>query len=205
MATGEELLRFFKWRLDASDRQGAEDDADQLESFAARAREVRDGVNFVLQNGLNEGAEEALSAMAEQDMGDFCVMVDLAQGIPLPGVDALDEDTSEHLREFLDHEPWHSLMVDNDVTVAIAMLEDVAARAVEGPWYRVSPNMARVVAAVLDQANSEQLQRLVGEVNALSERTGVHLPSDAALIVENLVHSNAERLGVRPPDVRFRD
>ena len=201
MATGEELLAFFKWRLDAIDQHQQRDDQQLLESFASRAQEIADSVRFVLQSGLSGGAEESLGAMAEQDMGDFCIMVDLAQGVPLPGVSALDKDTSEHLREFLDHEPWHSLLVDNDITVGIAMLEDVASRADEGPWYQVCPNMARVVAAVLDQANAEQLQRFAGEIEALGKRNEVALPRDAAAIIENLVHSNAERLGIKPPGI----
>lgn len=199
MATGEELLEFFKWRLDALDQHQRSDDRRLLESFAARAQEIAEGVSFLLQGGLSAGAEESLGAMAEQDMDDFCIMVDLAQGVALPGVPPLDKDTGEHLREFLDHEPWHSLLVDNDITVAIAMLEDIASRADEGPWYRVCPNMARVVAAVLDQANAEQMQRFAGEIAALGKRNELELPRDVATIVDNLIHSNAERLGIKPP------
>lgn len=199
MATGEELLQFFKWRLDAIDQHQQSDDRQLLESFASRAQEIADSVRFVLQGGLSDGAEESLGAMAEQDMGDFCIMVDLAQGVPLPGVAPLAKDTGEALREFLDHEPWHSLLVDNDITVSIAMLEDIASRADEGPWYQVCPNMARVVASVLDQANAEQLQRFVGEIEALGKRNELELPRDAAAIVDNLIHSNAERLGIKPP------
>lgn len=81
-------------------------------------------------------------------MGDFCIMVDLAQAVAIPGVEPLGKDTVEHLREFLETEPWHSLLVDNDVTVA---------------------------------------------------HTGVRLPDDVLALVANLVHSNAARLGVRPP------
>ena len=200
MATEEDLLRFSNWRLNVHDRPGAADTAIS-DAFAQRAAEVRESVEFVLNNGLNEGAEMSLGTLAEEDMSDFCIMVDLAQGLAIPGVEPLGKDTAEHLREFLETEPWHSLLVDNDVTVAIAMLEDVAVRADEGPWYRVCPNMVRVMAAVLDEVNAEQMQRLVGEIEALHEHTGVRLPDDVLALVANLVHSNANRLGVRPPSL----
>ena len=93
------------------------------------------------------------------------------------------------------------MLVDNDITVAVAMLEDIAVRTNEGPWYRISPNMARVIAGVLDQANAEQLQRFVGELHALKQRTEVELPGEVSTIVDNLIHSNAERLGIRPPAI----
>ena len=201
MATGEDLLRFSNWRLNVHDRHGADADTAISDAFAQRADEVRESVEFVLSNGLNEGAETALGTLAEEDMGDFCIMVDLAQGITIPGVEPLGKDTAEHLCEFLETEPWHSLLVDNDVTVTIAMLEDVAVRADEGPWYRICPNMVRVMAAVLDEVNEEQMRRLVGEIEALHVRTGVRLPADVLALVENLVHSNAARLGVRPPSL----
>ena len=59
--------------------------------------------------------------------------------------------------------------------------------------------MARVVAAVLDKVNAEQMQRFVGEIEAVKSRTGVTLPDDVLDLVMNLVTSNAERLGIRPP------
>jgi len=199
MATGEELLRFFSWRMDNRDRQQVAEDSEQFEAFADRARDLRDEVNFVLASGLNEGAEASLSAMAEQDMGDFCTLVDLSERIPLPGVEPLEKDTAEHLREFLDHEPWRSLRVDNDITVAVAMLEDVAVRADEGPWYRICPNMARVVADVLSQANAEQVQRFVGEIEAACLHKGLRIPQDVASLVGGLVHGAARELGMKPP------
>ena len=201
MATGEDLLRFFNWRQNVHDHQVADTDTALSDAFAQRALEVRESVEFVLNNGLNEGAETALGTLAEEDMADFCIMVDLAQSVTIPGVEPLGKDTAEHLREFLETEPWHSLLVDNDVTVAIAMLEDVAVRSDEGPWYRVCPNMVRVLAAVLDEANAEQMQRLMGEIEALRARTGVQLPDDVLALVQNLVHSNATRLGIRPPSL----
>ncbi len=201
MATGEEMLRFFNWRLNVRDSHQVAEDAALSDAFSQRAVEVRESIEFLLDNGLNEGAEAALGSLAEQDMGDFCIMVDLAQRVAIPEVEPLRKVTAEHLEEFLETEPWHSLLVDNDVTVAIAMLEDVAVRVDEGPWYRVCPNMARVVADVLDKVNAEQMQRFVGEIEALKSRTGVRLPDDVLDLVTNLVTSNAERLGMRPPSI----
>ena len=201
MATGEEMLRFFDWRLKVRDSHQAAEDAALSDAFSQRAVEVRESIEFLLDNGLNEGAEAALGTLAEQDMGDFCIMVDLAQRVAIPEVEPLRKVTADHLEEFLETEPWHSLLVDNDVTVAIAMLEDVAVRVDEGPWYRVCPNMARVVAGVLDKVNAEQMQRFVGEIEALKSRTGVRLPDDVLDLVTNLVRSNAERLGMRPPSI----
>lgn len=37
------------------------------------------------------------------------------------------------------------------------------------PWYETSPNLIRVTAQVLDRANAKQVQRFVGELNALGE------------------------------------
>ena len=201
MASGEELLRFLNWRLDLLDRHQREVDAALSEEFSQRAGEVREQLVFLLENGLTEGAEASLAAVAEQDMGDFCIMVDLAQGVAIPQVDPLDRGIVEPLQEFLNHEPWHSLQVDNDVTVAIAMLEDVAARADEGPWYRVCPNMVRVVARVLDQVNKEQMQRFAGEIEAIHKRSGLQHPADVKALVQNLLQSNSIRLGIRPPEL----
>ncbi len=201
MASGEELLRFSNWRLDLLDRHQREVDAALSEEFSQRAGEVREQLVFLLDNGLTEGAEASLAAVAEQDMGDFCIMVDLAQRVAIPQVDPLDRGIVEPLQEFLNHEPWHSLQVDNDVTVAIAMLEDVAARADEGPWYRVCPNMVRVVARVLDQVNKEQMQRFAGEIEAIHKRSGLQHPADVKALVQNLLQSNSIRLGIRPPEL----
>ena len=162
---------------------------------------MRERIVFLLENGLNEGAEASLAAMAEEDMGEFCIMVDLAQGVSIPGIVPMQKETAEHLQEFLDHEPWHSLQVDNDVTVTIAMLEDVSVRADEGPWYEICPNMARVAAATLDQVNKEQMQRFAGEISAIRERTGVGPTQDVMALLQNLIHANATRLGMKPPEM----
>lgn len=197
------LVRFWTWR-DSIHRRLAEthvDDASHHEAFVMRAQELRDEIEFLARNGLNEGAEEALGTLAEQDMADFCIMVDLASDVSMDGVEPLDAETRLHLSEFLDNEPWHSLAVDTDMTVALAMIEDVAADASDRPWYEASPNLMRVTARVLDQANAEQVRRFAGELNALHEASGTSVPPDAAEIIGYIVRQAANRLGLRPPEL----
>lgn len=198
---GGGFVRFWAWRDDLHQRLAStrEEDAARRAAFVARAQELADEVAFVLGNGLTEGAVEALSALAEQDMADFCIMVDLAAAVSIAGVTPLAPEVRLHLEEFLDDEPWHSLMVDNDLTVAVAMVEAVAAAGDEVPWYEASPNLVRVTARVLDQANAEQVQRFVGELNALGEASGARLPNDAAEILQYIVRGAAQRLGIEPP------
>ena len=201
------LVRFWTWRDGLHQRLAAthDEDAAHHEAFVARARELRDEIEFLARNGLNEGAEVALGTLAEQDMADFCIMVDLAADVSIDDVVSLDPETRLHLAEFLDNEPWHSLMVDTDMTVALAMIEDVAA-GTEGPasgraWYEVSPNLMRVTARVLDQANAEQVRRFAGELNALHEASGNSVPRDAAEIIGYIVEQAAARVGLRPPEL----
>lgn len=199
--TSGRFVRFWAWRDDLHRRLAAtrEEDAAHRAAFVARAQELADEVAFVLGNGLTEGAVEALSALAEQDMVDFCIMVDLAAAVSIAGVTPLAPEVRRHLEEFLDNEPWHSLMVDNDLTVALAMVEAVAAAGAEVPWYETSPNLIRVTARVLDGANAEQVQRFVGELNALGEASGAPIPNDAAEILRYIVRGAAQRLGIEPP------
>ena len=107
----------------------------------------------------------------------------------------------EHLAKFLDHEPWHSLMVDTDLTVALAMYESLAIREDNLPWYEVSPNLVRITARVLDQANAEHLQRFAGELQTLHDRHAGELPQEVAELVRYLVASAAQRLGIEPPSI----
>jgi hypothetical protein len=193
----DNLISFWTWR-DLTHQQ-ANEDGETAAAFAERAAELRDELEFLLNGGLSEGAEEALGALAEQDMSDFCIMVDLSQEKDLPGVEALAPDTRETLQKFLDHEPWHSLMVDTDLTVALAMYEDLAIREDNLPWYEVSPNLVRITARVLDQANAEQVRRFAGELQALHQRTALELPAEVAELVRNLVATAAHRVGIEPP------
>lgn len=196
----DNLVSFWTWR-DLTHQQAAYDDAESAQAFTDRANELRDELEFLLGGGLSEGAEEALGALAEQDMSDFCILVDLSQDVGLPGVTPLSRATREHLGQFLDHEPWHSLMVDTDLTVALAMYEDLALREDSLPWYEVSPSLVRITARVLDQANAEQLRRFAGELEALHARTGLDLPREAADMVAYLVANAAKRLGIAPPSI----
>ena len=117
--TGLRAWRDFYRRLHVE----SEADREQATAFAERAAEVRIEVEILLRNGLNDGAKDALGTLAEQDMVDFCIMVDLSEGVAMPEVEPLDDETRLHLNEFLSDEPWHSLAVDTDMTVALAMLE----------------------------------------------------------------------------------
>ena len=199
---GGRFVRFWTWRDDLHRRLAAtrQEDAAHRAAFAGRAAELAAEVAFVLGNGLNEGAVQALEALAEQDMADFCIMVDLAAAVAIDDVPPLDAETRLHLAEFLDNEPWHSLMVDHDLTVAVAMVEAVVAAG--AAWYETSPNLVRVTARMLDQANAEQVQRFVGELNALGEATGTRIPDDAAEILDYIVSAAARRLGIEPPRLR---
>ena len=199
MPSANHLIRFWTWR-DLTHQQVAHDD-DDAAAFTERAEELRDEIEFLLSGGLSEGAEEALGALAEQDMSDFCIMVDLSQEMDLPGVTPLADTTRKHLEQFFDHEPWHSLMVDTDLTVALAMYEDLAMREDNLPWYEVSPNLVRVTARVLDQANAEHLQRFAGELEALHDHSALELPPAVAELARYLVDSAAHRLGIEPPSI----
>ena len=116
-----DLVRFWTWRDNIHQRLAStqrEDEAHHA-AFVARAYELRDEIEFLARNGLNEGAEESLGTLAEQDMADFCIMVDLSADVEIEGVAKLTHETRQHLQEFLDSEPWHSLTVDTDLTVAL--------------------------------------------------------------------------------------
>src|SRR5262249_4572691 len=129
VAMAIEGLDILKWR-------GAKppDDRVVAEEFATRAGEVRTQASFLLGGGVTDGAVEALGALAEEDMVDFCILVDLAAGMQIAGVAPLDAQTQRNLGEFLDREPWRSLAVDNDITIALAMIEDVLAGGAGTPW-----------------------------------------------------------------------
>ena len=150
-------IEILKWR---ETRARAEADAEVAERFRTRAAEVRDEVNFLLASGLNEGAVEALAAFAEEDMVDFSIMVDLAAEA-IKEVEPLNETTREHLAEFLDEEPWHSLAIDLDITVVLAMIEDVLQHS--GRWYESSPRLPVTLAVLMDRVNLEQFRRFEAE------------------------------------------
>ncbi len=195
-------LRFWTWReFNRKMHAARETDEAQAEEFAQRAEEVSEQVNFLLGAGLSEGAEEALNALAEGDMTDFCIMVDLAEPVDIPGVAPLAEDIRKQLHNFLDAEPWHSLVIDNDITVTLASLDAIGANATNRPWYEQSPHLIEHMARLLDAVNKEQLIRLVGEYNALAERDHLHLPTELGSVFESLVHNACQRLGMPKQEI----
>ena len=190
-------LRFWTWRdLNRRMHQAQTEDEERAEEFAQRATEVREQVVFLLSAGLSEGAEEALNSLAEEDMTDFCILVDLAEPVSIEGVEPLSEDVRKHLHNFLDGEPWHSLVIDNDIIVLLASLDAIGSNATNRAWYEQQPHLVELMARLLDQVNKEQLIRLVGEFNALAERDHLHLPAEVASVFETLVHNANQRLGM---------
>ncbi len=190
-------LRFWAWRDQNRRMQNARKaDAEQAEAFAEQAQAIREKLNFLLSAGLSEGAELSLNAMAEEDMNDFCIMVDLAEPVDIPGVPPLEEDIRKHLHNFLDSDPWHALVIDNDITVALASLDAIGAEVSNRPWYEIAPHLVELIARLLDQVNREQLIRFVGEYNAIAERDDLHLPAELGSLFEELVHSATQRLGM---------
>jgi nitroreductase len=196
-------LRFWTWReLNRRVQHAKREDEDQAIAFAERAQEMRDQLEFLLSAGLSEGAEHSLNALAEEDMTDFCIMVDLAEPIDIPGVTPLAKQTRQHLHNFLDGEPWHSLVIDNDITVALASLDAIGATESNRPWYEQAPHLVELLARLLDQVNKEQLLRLVGEYNSLAARDNLHLPKELGAAFEALVHSATQRLGMPMQEIR---
>ncbi len=192
-----EHLRFWTWR-DYNRKLAISKayDDEQAKMFAERAGELREEVEFLLGGGLSQGAETALNSLAEEDMADFCILVDLAEPLAIPGVEPLEDETRKHLHRFLDAEPWHSLVVDNDITVALALLDSVGSMRTNRPWYDYAPHLVEVIARVLDNGNTEQLKRFVGEYNTLADRDHLHLPDEVPQIFETLVHNACQQHGI---------
>lgn len=189
-----EELDILKWR---ESKAMAVEDRALAEQFAARAAEVRSEVDFLLSGGLTEGASEALGALAEEDMVDFCIIVDLAGGVAIDGVVPLDADTRMHLTEFLDVEPWRSLAVDNDITVALAVIEETVARSDREPWYRTSPQLPVTLANLMDRVNREQYHRFSSELGLRLQRHPDRA-ADVVALVREIVRSGARKVGAHP-------
>lgn len=192
-----QLVHLRRWR-DELRRTEIADERLAQEDMVRRAQELRDEIVFLLKNGLNEGAQATLATLAEEDMSDFCIMVDLAEGLPIEDVAPLDHDEQAQLAAFLAEDPWRSLAVDIDTTVAIAVIEDAASNG-DAAWYDTAPNLIGVVARVLDNVNSEQLGRFAGELSSLHQRTGVTITPDLLEQLDFLMRQAASRIGVRPP------
>ncbi len=189
-----EDLEILKWR---ESKMRAVADHSIAEEFAARAGEVRSQVSFLLSGGLTDGAIEALGALAEEDMVNFCIMVDLAGGVEISGVAAPDPQTRLHLTEFLDREPWRALSVDNDITIALAMIEDVLSQPDLAPWHRTSPQLPVTLANLMDRVDREQYVRFASELEARLQRYPSHAADGVAMIRE-IMRVGARRVGAHP-------
>ncbi len=193
-------LTILKWR---EAKLLTTEDAALAEAFAERAAEVHSDVTFLLSAGLTEGAVAALTALAEEDMVDFCIMVDLASGMHMGGVTQLNAQTQQHLSEFLDQDPWYSLSVDNDITVTLAMIEDVLAHAPETPWHRTSPQLPVTLANLMDRVDREQFARFAQELDARLKRhpemaDGTGAGADGVALIREIVRTGARRVGAHP-------
>ena len=189
-----EELEILKWH---ESKAMAMEDRALAEQFAARAAEVRSEVDFLLSGGLTEGASEALAALAEEDMVDFCIIVDLAGGVEIGGVAPLDPETRLHLTAFLDQEPWRSLAVDNDITIALAMIEECLIHSDQAPWYRTSPQLPVTLADLMDRVDREQYARFAGELDAKLNRHPA-AAADAIAVIREIVRAGARRVGAHP-------
>ena len=188
-------LELLRWR---ESRALALEDQALAEAFSSRAAEIHAQVTFLLSQGFSEGANESLAALAEGDMVDFCVMVDLVGAVDIPDVAPLDDSTRRHLEEFLDQEPWHSLAVDNDITITLATIEDLLERMANGePWYHVSPQLPATLANLMDRVDREQFMRFAGELTNRQQR--VRNAAERLGFLNEIIIAGAHRVGVRPP------
>ncbi len=172
------------------------DDSEVAALFRKQAIALREQLSDLLVGGLSEGVETALSALAEEEMVDFCIMVDLAEPIELRGVEPLPEAQRAALAQFLDQEPWHSLAVDHDITIALALLDSIGVQPRQARWYRYAPGLFDLLARIFDQGNKEQFQRFVGEYRSLAERDHIRLSDDAQTMFNRLVNETAHRHGL---------
>ncbi len=164
--------------------------------FQSRAQELRVELIDLLAAGLSDGVCVALSALAEEDMVDFCIMVDLAEPVALNGVEPLPEHTRQLLAQFLDDEPWHSLSVDHDITVTLALLDSVGVQPAQAHWYLYAPGLFDLLGRTCARASKEQFMRLVGEYQALAERDQIRLSDDAQELFNGLINQTAHRHGL---------
>ena len=193
-----EQARYWRWRdLNAQLLEAQESDERIQHEFECQAREVREQVVFLTNGG--SGAEEALATLAEEDMTNFCVMVDLAEPIAIPGVEPLPDAARRRLQRFLATEPWRSLAVDNDISVALALLDSIGAMQRDVPLRRQPHGLLDVLNAVLANVNEEQFDRFIEEYRLLQERDRFALPNQAKTVFETMVKQSAGRLGVRSP------
>ena len=153
----------------------------------------------MLANGLNEGAQASLSELAEEDMVDFCIMVDLANHVDIPGVDALGAETARCLEQFFAEDPWHALRADAEIMVCLAMLRAYGESEGETIWHLNDPYLLTAISRALDDCNEEQLGRFVAEANALAERSDIVWDDELNDLMAVCVNRAADRLRVKIP------
>lgn len=197
--------RFWRWRdLNRQIAQAQKEDAALAEQFDERAVELAEQVQFLAGAGLTDGARTALASMAEEDMADFCILVDLADARLADRWPQLSAPARASLAAFLAEEPWCSLVADHDITIALALLDEVCALHSDRPWYDYAPALAAITGRALARAHTDQLARFVGEYNVLARRDDLHIPGDFAGILEAQIGEAARRLGQPSPTIGHR-
>lgn len=191
------VTKLLGWRdfLHARSEQ-VESDA---EYFCDRAREMREEIEFVLANGLNEGAEDSLGELAEEDMVDFCIMADLANHVDIPGVEPLSAETARCMEQFLANDPWHALLADAEIVVCLAMLRAYGESERDTIWHRNDPYLLTAISRALDDCNEEQLGRFVAETDALAQRNDIAWDEELADLMTVCINRAARRLRVKHP------
>lgn len=167
--------------------------------YLSRAQELRETIAVVLAGGLSEGAEQALTDLAEEDSVDFCIMMDLASGVQIPGVERLKSEDESHLHQFLHEEPWRSLEVDIEIAVCMAMLRTYGENEEDTIWYESDPHLLKSMSQAFQGVNREQLGRFVAEINALGARRHVEFDAELKALAMVGAESAARRLGVKMP------
>ncbi|MFT7654285.1 MAG: hypothetical protein ACI9ON_002482 [Limisphaerales bacterium] len=171
------------------------------EYYLTQAGVVRDLVATVLQVGLSEGAEQALTDLAEEDSVDFCIMIDLAAGLDIPGVEPLVGQQKQMLSQFLAQEPWRSLEVDTEIAVCLAMLRVYGESEAETIWHMGDPHLLKSISRAFEGVNKEQLARFVAEINTLAAQRAISFDNELCALSLACAESAANRLGTQAPSL----
>lgn len=169
------------------------------EYFCNRALELRELVVDLLGGGYTEGVEQALGDIAEEDTVDFCILVDLANQVDIPDVEALEDEDAEKLQQFIHSEPWRSLEVDTHINVCLAMLRAYGESEAETIWHMGDPHLLRTMSRAFETTNSEQLGRFVADINALAKRADINFDHELQAIARAGADNAAHRLGIQTP------
>ena len=166
--------------------------------FCARAQELRELLSDLLSAGLSEGAEAALTDLCEGDVVDFCITQDLAAQVDIPDVVELPESQAAALSLFLEHEPWHSLVVDTHINVCLAMLRAYGEDESATMWHMGDPHILRTLSDTFERVDREQLGRLAAEINSLAGRVDMHFDQELKALVVACGERACQRLRVAP-------